>query len=74
MRALNRLFIEKKKIEIVITWRFVFYIIYILATWLLISIAIYNHYEHRIIMFGIWFMFTLSYPISLFLIQWKEVM
>ena len=65
-RSLNR-------IEIQVTWRFIFYIIYILVVWLLVSLAIADHYEHRIIMFAIWLMFTLSYPISVFLIKYKEV-
>ncbi len=63
----------KKKIEFVITWRFVFYIFYISMIMLLVSNAIVHYYEDRMIMIVIWVMFFMSYPLSLFLIQLKEV-
>ena len=60
-----------KHIKIQITWRFIFYLLYMAILYILISLALVDHYEHRLFMMGVWVMFTASYPMSIFLIQWR---
>lgn len=62
-----------KNIEVVITWRFLFYIVYLMMLWILVSLAIIDHYENRLVMIIVWFMFVVSYPLSVFLIRWREI-
>lgn len=62
-----------KKIEIKLTWRLIFYILYVSMVIFLISNAILNQYENRMFRVFTWFTFIMSYPFSIFLIQWREV-
>lgn len=73
MKLLTDIFNGNRKIEFIITWRLVFYVIYIAVTILLVSNALVHYYENRTIMVIIWMIFFMSYPFSLFLIQLKEV-
>lgn len=60
-------------IEIRLTYRFYYYIIYLLVIGSLISNAIMGYYEDKLFAVILWIGFVVSYIWSLFLIRSKEV-
>ncbi len=57
------------KIKVIITWRSIFYFSYLAILFMLVSIALNAHYENRLFMIAVWFMFVCSYPLSMFFIK-----
>lgn len=64
-RALN----INKSIEIIFTWRFYFYLLYLIVVLFFVNNAILGHYENKMFAGFIWLLFVLSYPMSIFLIK-----
>lgn len=59
--------------SVVFTWRILYYILYMLPTYWLVNNAVLNYYEHKYFSILVWVLFTMSYPLSIFLIQYKGV-
>jgi hypothetical protein len=57
------------KIEIEITWRFIFYIIFMLITAAFVSNAIYYHYEVKWFALFVYILYVMSYLYSIYLIR-----
>ena len=62
-----------KEYTVKITWRFLFYIFYLIVTIYLVTNAIMNYYEHKMFAGVVWFLLIMSYLFSLFLVRRKEV-
>lgn len=67
----KRLF--ETKYDLRFTWRFSFYIIYLVTVFYLVSRALVGYYENVYVSGLIWFLFVMSYLFSIFLVNIKEV-
>lgn len=61
----------KKPITIQVTSRLVFYIVYLMVTIYLCTVAIVKYYSIGVSIL-VWFLLIMSYPFSIFLISRKE--
>jgi hypothetical protein len=69
---INKLLELDDNIKIHITWRLVFYLIYLSITIFLVVNALFGYYEDKAFTGFVFLLFIMSYPFSIFLIR-KEV-